>query len=391
MENKISEQLGYKATLVSALSDVGLAAVKFIAGIFGNSSALVADALHSVSDLATDFISYISIKVSHKEPDAEHPYGHGLAETIGTAVIGLFVAAVGITVVWQEQKHFSFSFPPVAQHDPTWLALAGAVISLVVKEALFIYTLRLGKKSNSESVIANAWHHRSDSLSSLAAAIGIVGSMMGYRQMDPLAAIVVGLLILHMGSKITWEAGQDLMERGLSEERLKEIQRIISSIPGVIQYHEIKTRKAGRDIFIDAHIQVNPRLSVSESHNIAEAVRFAIKKSDQSITDVMIHIDAEDDREGRYYRDRREQVEVLINDALSRFPGVSLADRPVLHYSLRQAAAEISIESDPGVSAETVENASKAIVERLAKGNILTEVVVRQNLAKWNVEKFHDL
>jgi len=388
MKNKISENLGYKATAISTLSDLSLAAGKFAAGTLGNSSALVADAVHSVTDLATDFISYVSIKVSHKEPDAEHPYGHGMAETIGTAAIGVVVAVIGIGIMWEEQKHFSR--PSAAISPPTMLALVVALASIAVKEFLYFYTLGIGKLTGSDSVIANAMHHRSDALSSLAAAVGIVGSLLGYRAMDPLAAIVVGLLILHMGWKISWGAVQDLMERGLSEEKLREMERIISATPGVVHHHDIKSRKVGRDIFVDLHIQVQPRISVSEAHNIAESVRRDLKRKAENITDAMIHIDAEDDRKGFLYRDRREQIEKTIKGALDGHPGLTLGDPVMIHYSLNQVAAEISLQVEGYAGVSAAQAVSREIISRLAQGGVLTEIVIRQNLGRWRAGEARD-
>ncbi|MBI3794419.1 MAG: cation transporter [Nitrospinae bacterium] len=381
MKNKTSENHGYKSTAISALSDLGLAVGKFAAGTLGNSSALIADALHSLSDLATDFITYVSIKVSHKEPDAEHPYGHGLAETIGTVIIGVVVAVVGIGIMWEEQKHFSN--PGATPHEPTMIALSAALASIAVKEFLFQYTLKIGMATNSDSVVANAWHHRSDSLASLAAAVGIGGSMMGYKAMDPLAAMIVGLLILHMGWKITWEAGQDLMERGLSEDKLRALETIIQATPGVLHHHDIRTRKAGRDTFVDVHIQVHPRISVSEAHNIAESVRRDLRKKAENITDVMIHIDAEDDREGRLYRDRREQVEKIVDDALAPLPGLKRSDPVVIHYSMHQIAAEVSLESSSRTAPGDMERLAAQILSRLVLAVPFAEVVIREKLGEW--------
>ncbi len=384
MKNIESEKLGYRATIISAVSDVALAAGKFVAGTLGNSSALIADALHSVSDLATDLISFVSIRVAHREPDAEHPYGHGMAETIGTAGIGLIVSVIGVGIMWEEQKHFLSPSSEIVA--PTKLALGAALASIVVKELLFFYTLGVGKKIGSESVIANAWHHRSDALSSLAAAVGIIGALMGYRAMDPIAAIIVGLLILHMGWKILWEAVQNLMERGLSEEKLGETKTMISSVPGVVHYHDVKTRKVGRDIFVDAHIQVQPRLSASEAHNIAESVRRELRQRGENIADAMIHIDVEDDGEGRLYRDKRAEVEGVINRVLKANPGLGLASPVVIHYSLHQAAAEISLEPRADLPPGSTEAAAKEIMTRLTERGGLTEIVIRQNVGRWRAE-----
>lgn len=383
MDDKSTLALGYKATAISTASDVLLAIAKFIAGTLGNSSALVADAVHSVSDLATDFVSFVSLKVSHMEPDENHPYGHGRAETIGTAVIGALVMLIGAGIAWEEQKHFADG-RTVA---PNFLALAGAAVSLVVKEILFYITLRIGRQAKSESVIANAWHHRSDSLSSLAALVGIGGSMMGYRVMDPLAAVVVGVMILHMGGSIAWDAMQNLMDPGLPPEELAEIERIIVSTPGVVHHHNIKTRRAGRDIFVDVHIQVEPRISVSEAHNIAEAARQELKRHAEHVTDAMIHIDAEDDREGRLYRDKRETVESRVIETLARHSDVALADDIVIHYFMHHVVAEISLDITKDRPINEIRRIAAEMKGTLMTGGLVNEVVIKLSLGKWKREE----
>ncbi|MBI5177904.1 MAG: cation transporter [Nitrospinae bacterium] len=383
MEDKSTLALGYKATAISTASDILLAIAKFIAGTLGNSSALIADAVHSVTDLATDAVSFISLKVSHLEPDEDHPYGHGKAETIGTAIIGIIVMAVGAGIMWEEQKHFMGTGQIT---PPTSIAVWGAAVSLVIKEFLFVYTLRVGNKARSESVIANAWHHRSDSLSSLAALVGIGGAMMGYRAMDPLAAVIVGLMILHMGGQIGWGAMQNLMDPGLGPEELMEIETIVAQTPGVVHYHGVRSRKAGRDTFVDIHIQVEPRISISEAHNIAETARHELKRKARHLTDAMIHIDAEDDTEGRLYRDRRAQVEKIVNDALADFPTLRLTDGVVIHYFLQRLVAEVTLDSGDNLNVSDAKAIAACIKERLFADGIITEVVVRHDLGRWKKE-----
>lgn len=378
--NKESLALGYKATIISSFSDVALAALKFAAGTLGHSSALIADALHSLTDLATDFVSFVSLKISHQEPDEDHPYGHGRAETIGTAVIGMVVVFVGLwltreQVIALEQGH---------ENRPTWLAAAAAAVSMLIKEAMYWYTLAIGKKARSESVIANAYHHRSDSLSSLAALIGIGGASMGYHAMDPLAAVIVGLMIIHMGGKITWDATQNLMDSGLSREELEELHRIIDAVPNVIHHHDIKTRRAGRDVFIDCHIQVPPRISVSEAHNIAETVRHHLRHSASHVTDAMVHIDAEDDSDGgRLYHDQRVLVEKAVTETLAQVSDVRLAEDVVLHYFLKNLVVDITLESDNEHTLTETRQVAACLTEKLFETGIVTEVNIKHHLGIW--------
>ncbi len=378
--DKTSLALGYKATLISSVSDVTLAAVKFAAGTLGHSSALIADALHSLTDLATDFVSFVSLKISHQEPDEDHPYGHGRAETIGTAVIGAVVGVVGLWLAWEQV----IALEQGSENRPTWIAAAAAAGSMLIKEAMYWYTLAIGKEARSESVIANAYHHRSDSLSSLAALIGIGGAAMGYHAMDPLAAVIVGLMIIHMGGKITWDAVQNLMDSGLSREELAELQRIIESVPNVLHHHDIKTRRAGRDVFIDCHIQVPPRISVSEAHNIAETVRHDLRQRGAHVTDAMIHIDAEDDSEGgRLYQDQRAVVEKAAIEILALFPDVRLAEDIVIHYFLKNLAVSIALESENEHTIAEARRAAVRIKNKLFETGIVTEVNITHHLGIW--------
>lgn len=382
--NKESLALGYKATIISSISDVALAALKFAAGTLGHSSALIADALHSLTDLATDFVSFVSLKISHQKPDEDHPYGHGRAETIGTAVIGIVVVIVGLWLSWEqvialEQGH---------ENRPTWLAAAAAAASMVIKEAMYWYTLAIGKKARSESVIANAYHHRSDSLSSLAALIGIGGATLGYHAMDPLAAIIVGLMIIHMGGKITWDATQNLMDSGLSREELEELNRIIEAVPNVLHHHDIKTRRAGRDVFIDCHIQVSPRISVSEAHNIAETVRHDLRHRAPHVTDAMVHIDSEDDSEGgRLYNDQRVLVEKAVTEILAQSPDIRLAEDIILHYFLKNLAVDITLESDDEHTLTETRQVAARIKEKLFETGIVTEANIKHHLGIWKKTK----
>ena len=378
--NKDSLALGYKATVISSVSDVTLAAVKFAAGTLGHSSALIADALHSLTDLATDFVSFVSLKISHMEPDEDHPYGHGRAETIGTAVIGMVVVIVGLWLTWEQV----IALERGHENRPTWLAAAAAAVSMLIKEAMYWYTLAIGKRARSESVIANAYHHRSDSLSSFAALIGIGGAVMGYHAMDPLAAVIVGLMIIHMGGKITWDATQNLMDSGLSREELEEVNRVIDSVPNVLHHHDIKTRRAGRDVFIDCHIQVPPRISVSEAHNIAELVRHELRHRAPNITDAMVHIDSEDDSEGgRLYSDQRALVERTVAETLAESPHIRLAEDIILHYFLKNLVADIALESEDQYTLAEARQVAARIKEKLFETGIVTEVNIKHHLGIW--------
>lgn len=375
-------KLGYKATIISTVSDVTLAAIKFAAGTIGGSAALIADAVHSLTDLATDFVSFVSLKISHQEPDEDHPYGHGRAETIGTAVIGLLVAVIGLGLTWEQVVALESG----KETSPTWLAAAAAGGSMLIKEAMYWYTMAIGRKARSESVIANARHHRSDSLSSLAALIGIVGATLGYHAMDPLAAVIVGLMIMHMGGEIILDAARNLMDSGLSREELAELHRIIEAVPNVIHHHDIKTRRAGRDVFIDLHIQASPRISASEAHNIAETVRHDLRRLAPHVTDAMVHIDTEDDSAGgRIYPDQRAFASKAVTEILEGFPNIRLAEDIVIHYFIQNLVVDVTLESSNEQELAKAQTAASLIKEKLFQTSVATEVNVKYQLGRWEV------
>lgn len=377
--NEEALSLGYRATIISAVSDVTLAALKFAAGTIGGSAALIADAIHSTTDLATDFVSFVSLKISHQEPDEDHPYGHGRAETIGTAVIGMVVGAIGLGLTWEQVVALESG----KESSPTLLAAAAAGVSMLIKEAMYWYTMAIGRKARSESVIANAKHHRSDSLSSLAALVGIVGATLGYHAMDPLAAVIVGLMITHMGGEIVLDAARNLMDSGLSFEELSELHRIIEKVPNVIHHHDIKTRRAGRDVFIDLHIQAPPRISASEAHNIAETVRHDLRRLAPHVTDAMVHIDTENDSDGGHlYPDHRGLANKAVLEILEKYPDIRLAEDIVLHYFVKNLVVDVTLESSNEQAIPKAREAAALIKEKLFQGGV-NEVDVKYRLGRW--------
>lgn len=370
---------GVRVTLVGAVTNVALAIFKFIAGTIGNSAALVADAIHSLSDVATDVIVYFSIKISAQKPDEEHPYGHGRAETIGAAFIGAAIVLVGVGIAWEILTTVVGGKIAV----PTYVALIGAAVSIIVKEILYRYTMRAGMKLKSDAIRANAWHHRSDAISSLAALVGIAGALLGYPLMDPLAAVIVGIMIAHVGIKIAWEAVNNLMDTGVSKTELEKIKSIIKENPGVLHFHELKTRKLGKDVLVDLHIQVPPRISISEAHNIAETVRFNLKQKVEEIADALVHIDAEDDQEGRLYNVSREQIEDFVKSAVAATGRLKLSGDMTLHYFLRQLCVEITVDVADSFTVVEAREAVKNLTDKILNHPKVTEVWVKSDLGRW--------
>jgi len=299
---------GTKAIAVGAFANLVLSLIKFIGGVFGNSMALIADALHSLSDLITDAVVYFSHGVGQLPPDKNHPYGHGRAETIGTTVVGLLIIITGLGVAYEAWETMTQNI----DKTPGWLAAAIAILSVFINEGLYRYTLKIGEASKSPSLIANAWHHRTDAISSIAAFIGILGAWNGIAIMDPLAGGLVGLMVCKVGYDFSRDGFRDLMDTALSEEHTQKIFAILNEIPEVIHFHDLRSRTIGGEILIDVHILVDPEMTVTEGHGVAEVVRRNVIKAFDNVQDVLVHVDGEHDAEveNLYSLTRKELIEI---------------------------------------------------------------------------------
>ncbi|MBQ5509511.1 MAG: cation transporter, partial [Muribaculaceae bacterium] len=273
---------------------VALMIFKLIAGILGHSSAMIADAVHSLSDFVTDIIVLVFVSVSAKPQDRSHDYGHGKFETIATFFIGLalVVAAVGIIVSgvlalidWAGGADLE---------APGQLALWAALLSIAVKEVLYQYTAYKGKKLNSQAVVANAWHHRSDALSSIAAAIGIGGAILlgdRWTVLDPIASIVVGLFLVKVAAGLLRTSIGELTEGSLPEDTEREIEEIITSFPGVSEPHNLRTRRIGNRIAIEAHIRMDGSVSLLKAHDLTSQVERKLKERFGDDTHITLHME----------------------------------------------------------------------------------------------------
>ncbi|MDE6768712.1 MAG: cation diffusion facilitator family transporter [Muribaculaceae bacterium] len=270
----------YKVTLIGTVVNAVLIALKFLAGVFGRSSAMIADAVHSLTDFVTDVIVLVFVHLSGKPRDKSHEYGHGKFETFATLLIGVLLVGAGIGLMVNGIKLVIASLNGEALPEPNWIALSVAIISIVVKEILYRYTAKVGKQVRSEAVVANAWHHRSDAISSLGTLVGIAGAMffgVKWRILDPLAAVVVSLFIIKSGWDIIKPSTAELLEASLPDEEVKEISELIRSVPGVRDFHNLRTRKVGNEIAVDVHIKLDGGITLVEAHNIATKVEQAIR------------------------------------------------------------------------------------------------------------------
>lgn len=299
---------GIRAIVVGAIANLLLSLFKFAGGILGNSVALVADAIHSLSDLVTDIIVLFTYNIGKIPQDEGHPYGHGRAETIGATIVGLIIIATGIGVIHETWQAISEG----SKQTPGLLAGIAAILSILINEALYQYTRRVGEATQSPSLLANAWHHRTDAISSIAALIGIVGASQGFSFMDPLAGVVVGCMIVKVGIDITRQGLRDLMDTALSDEHTEKIHSILKDIPEVLHFHELRSRVIGGEFLIDVHILVDPEMTVTEGHRVAEIVRRNLIKAFDNIQDVLVHVDGEHDAEveGIYPVTRKELIDI---------------------------------------------------------------------------------
>lgn len=349
MIRTLKSKPGVKITVVGAVVNILLAALKLFAGTLGKSAAMVADAFHSLSDLLTDIIVAFTHEIGRIPKDADHPYGHGRAETIGATVIGLVIITVALGIIYDVWKIMASGLEQV----PTWLALTGALVSIIAKEILYRYTKTIGEKIHSPAIIANAWHHRSDAISSVAALIGIAAAMLGFPIMDPLAGAVVALLIGKAGYKIFVQGMNDLMDTSLSEEIVREIENEISGTPGVLQCHDLRTRRIGGKVLMDAHILVEKESSVSEGHNIAETVRRNLINTYGYIQDILIHVDTEDDSAVEtIYPTDREELKKLADPIINATDGVLGRTHLRVHFFKGRAILEVYVRADDSLSPE---------------------------------------
>lgn len=291
MPEESHAQAASKVTLIGALLDLVLGITKILTGIACQSHALVADGIHSLSDLVTDALVLIVTRYSHQKPDRQHPYGHARFETLATLLLGSSLIAVAGAMAWDSiQRLLSEQTLSV----PEWPALLVAMISIAGKEWIYHYTMAVANRIQSELLKANAWHSRSDALSSVVVLIGVTGAMLGLEWLDQLSAILVAGMVAHIGWRLMMNSIRELVDTALPEAKLNNIHHQLIRTDGVTGVHQIRSRKMGPEVFLDLHIQVSPFISVSEGHHIAHQASQVLKTL-PDIHDVTIHIDAEDD------------------------------------------------------------------------------------------------
>ena len=311
-----SYKITRKVTLVGSVIDGLLSVLKISVGVIGQSQALIADGVHSLSDLATDVMVIWAAKHAQAEPDDEHPYGHKRIETLATMGLSLALIAVAIGFAYDAVSHL---IAGTDLRQPGWMVLIAAAISMLAKEWVYHYTIRAARLINSDLLRANAWHSRTDAASSVIVLVGVLGAMAGFRYADALAAIGVSIMIGWVGWSLGRKGIAELIDTSVEPQVLNKIVNTIRGVEGVVDAHQTRTRKMAGNIVMDSHITVNPKISVSEGHRIGDAVELALHQQFTELSDITVHIDHEDDALDRpgYHLPLRSQVLTDIRQALT--------------------------------------------------------------------------
>ena len=331
-----------RVTLWGVFVNLVLSATKLAGGFFGQSQALIADGLHSLSDLASDAMVFIAAKHASEEADEEHPYGHARFETIATVALAILLVIVGLGIAYDAIISL-VADEAIAKPDPFTLWIAA--FSIFSNEGLYHYTRIVGTRIRSNLLLANAWHHRSDAVSSIVVLVGIAGTQLNMPKLDAYAAVVVALMIVRIGFKLGYDSVQELVDASLEPELVENIRQKILAHEGVRELHMLRTRRLGQHAHVDVHILVAPRLSVSEGHHISETVEKMLIDSFDTINDVTVHIDPEDDeQEARsMYLPLRNELINALEQEWSTIPELDSIDDITLHYLKGEIFVEASM------------------------------------------------
>ncbi len=371
MENNHHYVETRRVTLVGAMIDLVLGMAKIFFGFFGHSHGLVADGVHSLSDLATDVLVIWAAKYGTQEADTEHPYGHERIQTVATVLLGLALIIVALAIAYDAIIRLVSAQTLVVPSNPT---LVVASLSILAKEWIYRYTMRVARRIKSRLLQANAWHSRSDALSSVVVLLGIIGAMAGINYLDTVAAIVVAAMIIHVGWRLGWDSVHELIDTGLDKKHLENMRNTMLSIEDVRDIHQLRTRRMGPQVFADVHVIVEPDISVSEGHRISEEVeRLLIKELDDS-TDITVHIDPEEDEEtspaclslrGELLQEKKKNWSDICEIPI---------ERVALHYLGNEIAIELSLSIDGINDTELIRQYAEKLREKYAADDQIGEI-----------------
>jgi cation diffusion facilitator family transporter len=329
--NPVRYQASRRVALVGMLTNALLVVGQVTVGIIGQSQALVADGMHTLADLTSDLGVLYALKHSTKEADEEHPYGHARIETAVTLVLGVLLLLVGIGIAARAGMRL---MDPGALIAPSTITLWVSGFTILAKEGLYQYTMRIARRFGSDMLKASAWHHRSDAISSIIVFLGIAGTIAGIHSLDALAALGVALFVAKIGIQLGWPAISELVDTGLDKEQLQHIRRTILGVDGVRELHLLRTRRIGGRALVDVHIIVDEEISVSEGHYISEMVRARLVNEVDVVADALVHIDPEDDTHLMPARDlpSRTAVHAQLKTCFKDIDAAQYIERITLHY-----------------------------------------------------------
>ncbi|NTV10653.1 MAG: cation transporter [Zoogloea sp.] len=353
-----------RATWVSIAVNLVLTVAQVAVGLFAHAQSLVADGMHTLSDMLADFLVLVASRRGANPADDTHPYGHGRIETAVSMLLGLLLAGVGVGFLLTAAMRLQNADSLPALHPAAlWMSL----VTLAGKEGLFRYMLAVAQRLRSPMLVANAWHARADAASSLVVAVGIGGSLAGYRFLEPLAAALVGFMILRMGVSFAYEALRELIDTSVSPEDVAEMRDTLVRTPGVLGVHQLRTRRMAQRVLVDAHIRVDARISVSEGHRIAEQARSRVREAHPEVLDVLVHVDAEDDETETLSTTLPERNILMAELADILGPGVPQAERALLHFLGPRVEAEVYLPYDWCNDASKVASLQRRVAEQLAQ------------------------
>ena len=351
-----------RATWVSVAVNLVMTIVQLVVGWLAHSQSLVAHGLHSFSDLLSDFLVIYASRQSAHPADSAHPYGHARMETAATLVLGISLTLIGGGILWESGMRLQhIEALPAVDFSALWVAIA----TVISKEALYRYLIRVGERLRSQLLIANALHTRADAASALVVVVGIGGALMGWSFLDLLAAALMGFMILRMGVQLAWGALKELIDTGLEEAQVESIRKTLRTTPGVLGLHELRTRRMAHQALVDAHVQVDPRISVSEGHRIAELARARVLREHHDVLDVLVHIDPEDDVDPDAAAMRLPGRDVLLQELAPLLTELPVPQKINLHYLNGRVEVEVFLDDRFFADGASLRRAEAALAEQL--------------------------
>lgn len=336
-----------RVTLIGMVLDAVLGLIKCVGGLLFHSQALIVDGIHSFTDVASDLVVLAVMKVSRQAPDQSHPYGHQRIETMGTMLLGSLLLVVGGALAWDNLQRL---LAPSPDRLPEWPVLVAATVSVVSKEWIYRYTRNVGEAIRSDLIIANAWHSRTDAFSSVIVLLSTIGAMMGYIWLDAVAAVAIAFIICRIGWRFAWDSVKELVDTAMNPEDTEKLTHIAKQTEGVLDVHELRSRRMGHDMLLDIHLLVKPEISVSEGHQVGLQVVAAMREAFPDLKDINFHIDAENDELVQHTTARlpsRKEIRELLSEVTEEMP---LTTHLRLHYLGNRVHLELFVEHPTGHS-----------------------------------------